>query len=531
MSTPTSHLARGSACFSCRRRKMVHPVCGQCKRARRDEDCEYTHGQKRARAEILQESIAEIEGRIFELENPEVRRGPRVPLTQPYSAVPQPSTPPVSWAMSDEPPTEMAQKLIDAFLAYSSEFGFFMNVPRFRASALLRQSMGHHSRPSAAVLSVVYLCGLRLSRQPQLMAQEPVFLSRALAFVANGLSSTHPQKVMHNVQAEIILGYYLFASGRFLEGKYHAASAVSLGLSSGLHLVRSTNNPMPPVLPQPLDAIEEGERIHACWSLMILDKVWAVVLEEDPHIDHQEQNLALDTPWPLELDDYEKGRLSPTARYSNTLNKFLDRVQTSDTGMSTVAMLSKASILWQRADGVARSCTPDMSRDQTTAFHESFTSLDALVDNFRASLIPPNRIPHPTPSMIRALVVAHSIAHTATIKLQSIAPLRTDPRARQKRLAAAKSVINIIVSVPLQPNFSYINPIMGTVWLASCQVLIDEISMLRMGNQAQEEANGLVALMMRTFEVLSSFSPTCPLLNYQISRIQDACAGLQADAA
>ncbi|KAJ7263142.1 hypothetical protein B0H12DRAFT_1012430 [Mycena haematopus] len=462
----SSHLSRGQACFSCRRRKMrcdgVHPICGQCKRARRDEDCEYTHGQKRAKVQILLESISQVESRIYELEHPHLNHQPAVPLQRPYqqgAAGPSHQTDSTAWAMQKEPSHDMVRQLVDLFLAYSSEFGFFLNASRFRNSALLGQPVGHQVRPSQALLWAVYLCGLRFSKQPQLIAQEPVFLARALNLATNGLSGNHPQKVMHNLQAEILLAYYLFASGRFLEGKYHAASAVSLGLSSGLHMIRSANSPSS-TLPPAQDAIEEGERIHACWALMTLDKSWAVVLGENPHLDHQQQNLTVDTPWPLEMDGYEKGRLSRTALYSNTLHKFVNGIPTSDTGMSTIAMFSKASILWQRADSLVRNLRPDMLRSQLSAFQESFAALDGLVDNFRAALVPPNCISHPTPAMTRALVVAHSIAHTATIRLQTIPPLRVDPKARQKRLLAATTVLNIIVSVPLQ-HLSFINPIMG----------------------------------------------------------------------
>ncbi|KAJ7901078.1 hypothetical protein B0H14DRAFT_2330799 [Mycena olivaceomarginata] len=505
-----NHLSRGQACFSCRRRKMrcdgVHPICGQCKSARRDADCEYVHGQKRARAEMLQESISQIERRIYELEHPDLNHQPEVVLQQPY--------PSGTWA-ADEPPRDMVQKLVDFFLAYSSEVGFFLNASRFRESALLRHPIGHPARPSPALLSTVYLWGLRLSRQPELIALEPVFLSRTLNLAGNGLSGLHPQKVMHTLQAETLLAYYFFASGRFLEGKYHTASAVSLALSGGLHTIRSANIPSF-VLPPAQDAIEEGERIYACWAVIILDRSWAAVFGEQAHLEHQQQ---IDTPWPLEVDDYGKGLFTRTTVYSNTLHKFLDGTPTSDTGMSTIAMLSKASVLWQRADALARDWLPDMTRSQSTAFQASFETLDSNVDNFRAALIQPNHISNLTPAMMRALVVAHSIAHAATIKLQSIAPLQVEPRARQKRLVAATAVMNIIVSGLMQ-HFGFINPIMGTVWLASSRVLWDEIYALRTQRTTWwgEEESGLVALLARTLDVLSSsFSGSCPLLGALLS--------------
>ncbi|KAJ6567150.1 hypothetical protein B0H19DRAFT_1374458 [Mycena capillaripes] len=528
----SSNLQRGQACYNCRRRKMrcdgTRPICGQCARANIPDDCEYTNGsQNRARAEILQESISRVETRIYELEHPEEPKS-HVLLHQAYQpklnrqGTPKPTH---SQATADEPPMEMVEQLIDCFLSYSSEVGFFLNASRFRQSALLRLPIGHPTRPAPAVLVAVYLWGLRLSKQPHLIAQESIFLSRALKLTAKGLSGLHPQKVMHNMQAEILLTYYFFASGRFLEGKYHTAAVISLGLSSSLHMVRSAHPSSPGPLAPPRDAVEEGERIHACWIAVVLDKTWAVALSENPHLDHQHETCAVDTPWPLEMDDYANGLLTPMARYSNTFHKFINSVPTSDTGMSTVAMLSKATILWQRADRLTRQWKPDMLRDQASAFQSSFSVLDSLIDCLRGAVIPPNQIAHPTPAMTRTLVVAHSIAHAATIQLHGIAPLLGDTDARRKRLSAARVVLGIITSVPLQ-HMSYINPIMGTVWLTACQVLVDEIYALK-AQRVSRQAGEDMALLTRTVGVLSTFSATCPLLNYQISRIQEAFTGMQ----
>ncbi|KAJ7348871.1 hypothetical protein DFH08DRAFT_777673 [Mycena albidolilacea] len=461
---PSGNLQRGKACFYCRQRKMrcdgAQPICGQCERSNRPDDCEYTNGQKRAKAEILQESISRVERRIYELEHPQEPQFD-VSLHQPYQP-PNSRTNGTSdsWATADEPPMDMVEKLIDSFLAYSSEVGFFLNASRFRQSALMRYPMGHHARPAPAVLGAVYLWGLRFSKQPHLIAQEPIFLARALKLTAKGLSGIHPHKLMHNLQAEILLAYYFFASGRFLEGKYHTAAVISLGLSSSIHMVRSARSTSPGPLPPPRDIVEEGERIHACWSALVLDKTWAVALSEDPHLELQHESCEVDTPWPLEMEDYQNGRLSPTARYSSTYHKFVNSVPTSDTGVSTVALLSKATILWQRADRLVRQFKADMPRDQTAAYQSSFSALDSLIDNFRAALIPPSQIPHPTPAMIRTLVVSHSIAYAATIQLYTIPPLQMDAKARHKRLSAACAALGIIVSVPLQ-HFDFINPIVG----------------------------------------------------------------------
>ncbi|KAF9811631.1 hypothetical protein IEO21_06510 [Rhodonia placenta] len=66
---------RGSACLNCRRRKLrcdgARPICGPCIRTNRQADCEYTDGPVRSPTQVLEDNIARLEARIYELENPE----------------------------------------------------------------------------------------------------------------------------------------------------------------------------------------------------------------------------------------------------------------------------------------------------------------------------------------------------------------------------------------------------------------------------------------------------------------------------
>ncbi|KAF7344995.1 Zn(2)-C6 fungal-type domain-containing protein [Mycena venus] len=540
-------LPRGQACFNCRRRKRKcdgNLPCSQCSHLNIEDDCEYTDGGKRSIAHILQEDIDRLENRIHYLEHPhQPKLEPTLPLHQPYhgsisrsgSSTPRPThhrstsrsgsaAPSQTWITASEPPRELIEQLIDNFLPYSSEFGFFLDYSRFRQAALLPLQMGHHSRPSAALLSAIYLWGLRLSGQPSLTAQEPAFLARALNLTSKGLSDTHPQRVMHTLQAEVLLSYFFFASGRALEGKYHTSGAISLSLSSSLHLIRSQNRSSPGILHPPADTIEEGERIQAWWTVMILDSCWAVGLCETPGFAHRDSVAMVDTPWPLESDDYAKGYPSANTRYSQTIQNFTNEVPTSDTGMSTVAMLAKASILWLRADELARGWKPGMTAQMAGSFSTDFKRLDALIDRFRESLVPPNQILRPTPAMTRALVVAHSIAHSATVRLHSLFA-QTDITAKRKRLAAARSVLGIIAAVPLR-HFKYINPIMGTVWVAAVGVFLEEIRALRAlhaGPPREEELN-LRAFLSRAVVAILAFETTSPLLHSQLSPMRQNCA-------
>ncbi|KAF9500741.1 hypothetical protein BDN71DRAFT_1043146 [Pleurotus eryngii] len=84
------HLLRGKACTNCRKRKIRcdgdRPICGQCTRATRLGDpCEYID-PTRTRTQILEDTIADLNARIEELEQFETGRSsaPGIVLHQPY---------------------------------------------------------------------------------------------------------------------------------------------------------------------------------------------------------------------------------------------------------------------------------------------------------------------------------------------------------------------------------------------------------------------------------------------------------------
>jgi hypothetical protein len=113
---------------------------------------------------------------------------------------------------------------------------------------------------------------------------------------------------MHSIQAEVLLTNYFFSNGRFSEGKYHLANAVSTVVTAGLHKLRSSSPVTPSTLPLQCDIIEEGERIICAWIVLNLDKCWAVALDEFPNFEHSTHALAtkIDAPWPLDMEQFEE---------------------------------------------------------------------------------------------------------------------------------------------------------------------------------------------------------------------------------
>ena len=181
-----------------------------------------------------------------------------------------------------------------------------MHKKRFMDIATSADTKHRTANLSRALLNAVLLYGAHLSCINTLTVHEPTLLARAVEAVSNDLARHNRYPLTQTIQAEVILANYFFCVGRLLEGKYHASAAVALVLSARLHKIRasSPSDRHPPADP-PLDPIEEGERINAFWTVFALDKEWAVVSGTPSQLDGQESPVAVDTPWPLDTEEYE----------------------------------------------------------------------------------------------------------------------------------------------------------------------------------------------------------------------------------
>jgi hypothetical protein len=62
-------------------------------------------------------------------------------------------------------------------------------------------------------------------------------------------------------------------------------------------------------LQEPRDQIEEGERINAFWAVFLMDRCLAVAFGPPLVIsDMDAPGMQIDTPWPLEMETYERVR-------------------------------------------------------------------------------------------------------------------------------------------------------------------------------------------------------------------------------
>ncbi|KAF8826284.1 hypothetical protein HHX47_DHR5000073 [Lentinula edodes] len=305
---------------------------------------------------------------------------------------------------------------LEAFFRHATDLNFFLHTPRFRRAVLL--PVDSPGRPCQGLISVVLLLGFSLSERyilkpeeshshnnilndevfasASVSSQEALYLSRAQIDVAGILSSSHPDRIVHGIQAELLLSTYLFRSGRILEGKYHLSAATSIAFGAKLHKIRSLNGDrdiltsaaLPwvvcltsstskfenrlnvdsakdpePLFPHSVDPISEGERINAFWTVITMSNCWALAADSSPNPILERYMEDIDTPWPMDIEDYEKN-LSPDYLDSATVLKLLRGHQPGSTagkGYSKLALYAQASIFLSRAASVALAYHPKAS--------------------------------------------------------------------------------------------------------------------------------------------------------------------------
>ena len=115
--------------------------------------------------------------------------------------------------------------------------GFFIDVESFHEMFMRPCLMGDQTRPAPSLLNAFYLWAVYLSPALSIThgLDESMLLRCAQNNISKDLSSTHPFRVVHVMQAEILLSYYFLEHGRVLQGNYHANSALALSLSSGCY--------------------------------------------------------------------------------------------------------------------------------------------------------------------------------------------------------------------------------------------------------------------------------------------------------
>ncbi|KAK0221640.1 hypothetical protein IW262DRAFT_918868 [Armillaria fumosa] len=460
-SSSKTHLPKGSACINCRRRKIkcdgLRPACSPCSSSDAFRDCEYVERGSSSKAQALEAQIAILENRIQELEQQtgparrlvniyQSHQSTRLDFSQFHQFHDSPS-------LADPFSFQLHEIILRSFLHHCWEIGFFLDQARFADSATLPNVM----KPSAALLSTAYLWGIHLSDSGEILAYEEVFLARALQSTAQELSSSHPQRIIQCIQAEVLLAHYFFRKARMLEGRYHSGAAVSLVLSARLHKIRSVEGGGPLVLPPPTDYIEEGERIKAFWTVFVLDNCWTTADGSPSNFLCTSPDSRIDLPWPLDTQI----QFPRNYRTSYTIQRFLAN-QNEDHGTSALALHAKASILFEQASRVGPRFRPGMPQQEASRFFASFTSMERVIQSFIESLSSVQAtLASNAPSAPSPLFMTHILAHVSMIQLH--APfLSRNPASRGRILSHSRAAIQVLGNVDVS-NTPFLNSFIGVV--------------------------------------------------------------------
>ncbi|KAJ7042034.1 hypothetical protein C8F04DRAFT_1297454 [Mycena alexandri] len=515
-------LPKGSACMDCRRRKIrcdaARPICGPCSRAERFEDCEYEGGEVSG-VHKLEESILQVRARIMNLENPGVFP-PQASLKTPHSSSrmnmqPGSASSHRSQSRSSSTSAINPQTLtlaLDAIAPYAHEIGFFLNQKRFRNACL--RMRGDQEDPPVALLNSVCLWAACLSSSGSFASHENNLLSQALTMAPTILSSTHRLKIIYGIQTEVLLCQYFLYKGRLVEAHYHLSVAVSHVVLGGFSSIRSSRGSRSSrsAISIPHDRIEEGEIIIGFWTVYSLDKIWSSVLNFPSNFSAESDNV--DTPWPLEMEEYEGNQLPQQLQSYNTVQRFIDDAPSDTDGFSGLAILAKSAILLDRATAVSKQWRANMTPAETTAFLKPFTKLNNRIQKFR------DRLPPLSPSASSAkprIILAHTIAHVAAIQLNRPF-IAVNPPCHELCLAACRSIVWIVRTGGLR-DIPSINPIIGTVWTMTVQILTQEIMRLRHVPNVAAVVADLMTGRDEIVAVASLFSTDCPFMQFQLEQL------------
>ncbi|KAK7005812.1 hypothetical protein R3P38DRAFT_2794380 [Favolaschia claudopus] len=536
-------LERGGACISCRKRKVKcdggRPACGRCSGIGRPMDCEYIDASGRTESEHLEASIANLERRILQLGGT-LPTSPEVVLHEPHVEGMPPGSSFSSWSSRNQnrsqdepqiqitlpdnwwkpalPPRNVVKILMDLFARHASQFGFFLNGPRIMNSVFSPDP----ARPiSPSLLNSILLFGIHLSGSPPLQARETEYLNRA----ARSVAPIQPYQVTQNIQGEVLLAQYFLRQGRFLESMHRINTAASLAIGCGLHRLpgpHSAKNAY--ALPPTHDAVEQGERVNAFWMIVGLHKIFSVLMQWPSSVSDilDEQ---IDLPWPLDMEVYESGIVPINPHRQFTMKTFLDdpMAANSEAANSAPAQYAKAAALFERASHTGGNRTNLSDPEEYAQFILFEHGLTQIIQ----TLPSPDTVQGPIDA-IRQRLVTFTLCQVAVIQLHSAFD---NPPSIVKCLNAARAVVSVNQRIPNMQIWQYIDSTMGTLWVAVCQIIIRGIATIKnprgstrgwIASVSKADYPALKSALASMTNTMQIFSPRCPLIDYQLNRVQES---------
>ncbi|KAG7439610.1 uncharacterized protein BT62DRAFT_1081491 [Guyanagaster necrorhizus] len=556
-------LQRGKACLRCRKRKMrcdgMKPACQQCVRAKKADCCEYDDGKGKTRTQILKETIARLEQRIRELEDPEYV-SPAITLHDPHayhhsessssslgspgstsfsaSHSPFPSdttssparpwtnlpgvspsaTPFSSEIFFDEPqipgPFDLAPALLDLFAPHRHQCGFEVHMGSLRDSLNLPMSEQRHP----ALMNAIYLWACFVSRPEPLCEHEDHFLTQAVQAHQQGLRLA--DKVLDIIQASCLLSLYFLANGRLLEGSYHASAAAALAIQMGLHVDVSPEHHQWmndstesfDLKPQKID-LRRGERVLAFWQVYNLDRCWSVVLRKPPVLpDGSNPWTSITCPWPRDMAEYDSGYIESNSPY-HTIASFLNGDVASGS-FSLQTLRAKASTLFGHADQLSRAWD---SRKPSPGNQEQIRALEITITRFLSTLPPVHSMDATMPDDRQILITVHTLAHASIIILHQ--PFARDDAHSYDRSSRAARACALIIKSMTDSDFNFLDPIVGTCWTSAAEIIVRELDTLE-SSWPPMDSSDVRSELGTILYAMTSFHSRFPILGIPIAKVQ-----------
>ena len=129
-------------------------------------------------------------------------------------------------------------------------------------------------------------------------------------------NESNPRRLLHSVQAEVLLAYYFYRKGILIEAKNHAAAAASFVTASGMQsLLSVAKQPLRELevledgkasyLPPARNIPETGELINGFWAVYnVANQLASVSATADCTAIFDAPHLLIDCPWPLDNMSY-----------------------------------------------------------------------------------------------------------------------------------------------------------------------------------------------------------------------------------
>ncbi|THH31685.1 hypothetical protein EUX98_g2497 [Antrodiella citrinella] len=465
-----------------------------------------------------------------------------------------------------EPPLPVAQVLIEAFIPYATDYGFFLNKQRFIAYCSRKFSTNAHHAPSDALLSAVFLWGTILSPDERWPVAEDAYATHcaSLASAAYATSTSNP---LHVLQAELLLTSYYLYSAKFIQARKHLSTCVALvvthklgkirsqlrtGVESKLYLVDSDNT-----LPPAEDLVDEGERIHAFWTVFAVDKSWAMALDLPAFIaDDGSPISTIETPWPREMSEFEKGTIPDNYQGGHTIMSFLHQAFIPEEQPTTlsplslrvqaVALLDKARWLSSAASvGIYdlipvrvlyRAQTALASIPDSSAHADFFNEHDLLIEKFILNLpLLDTLSSFNDPQLTRHLVITHMICRLAAMQLHAVFS-GTNLTSTIKCLSASKAIAAAFkVILPKRAEIMrggalHADPFLLVCLTAAAQMMVNDLSRAKNKHILWQSgplcnSHTYMGVVLNEFmETMDEANRGSPLTHLQVSKVMTSRA-------